>query len=150
MKKFTAILAMFFLFSVSAPISVSAYSGGNKYKKSFNGKHYKKQKQRKRARQRNRRRAVRNNCRTRNYNRRSRNYDQRNYRRRDQRSVYSRHRNAFNIGIGGAAGAIVGGIIGGKKGALIGAGVGAGSGAAYTYGINPKKKRRRTARRYRR
>lgn len=61
----------------------------------------------------------------------------------DNRNIYQRHRNLINIGIGGAAGAIIGGIIGGKKGALIGAGVGAGSGAAYTYGINPKDKTRR-------
>ncbi len=65
----------------------------------------------------------------------------------DNRNVYQKHRNLINIGIGGAAGAILGGIIGGKKGALIGAGVGAGSGAAYTYGINPKKKTRRYYRR---
>ncbi len=61
---------------------------------------------------------------------------------RDDRSVYRRHRNAINIGIGAGAGAVVGGIVGGKKGALIGAGVGAGAAAVYTYGINPKDKRR--------
>ena len=72
---------------------------------------------------------------------RNRERSTRNYREQNK-NIYQRHRNAFNIGIGGAAGAIVGGIIGGKRGALIGAGVGAGSGAAYTYGINPKKKRR--------
>lgn len=69
------------------------------------------------------------------------------YYRRD-RSVYDRHRNAINIGIGAGAGAVVGGIVGGKKGALIGAGVGAAAGAVYTYGINPKDDKRR--RRYRR
>jgi outer membrane lipoprotein SlyB len=83
---------------------------------------------------------------TRSGKRYNRNYNSRNYER-NNKNVYQRHRNAFNIGIGGAAGAIIGGIIGGKKGALIGAGVGAGSGAAYTYGIKPKKKTRRYYRR---
>jgi len=36
-------------------------------------------------------------------------------------SIYRKHRNLFNIGIGTAAGAILGGLIGGEKGALIGA-----------------------------
>jgi uncharacterized membrane protein len=63
-------------------------------------------------------------------------------------NIYQRHRNAFNIGIGTAAGAILGGLIGGKKGALIGAGVGAGGSALYTYKINPKTKRYYRARRY--
>ncbi|HUF03463.1 MAG TPA: YMGG-like glycine zipper-containing protein [Aridibacter sp.] len=67
---------------------------------------------------------------------------------RDRRSVYDRHRNVINVGIGAGAGAVVGGIVGGKKGALIGAGVGAAAGAVYTYGINPKDKKR--SRRYRR
>jgi hypothetical protein len=61
---------------------------------------------------------------------------------RDQRSFYRRHRNAVNVGIAAGAGAVIGGIIDGKKGALIGAGVGAAAGAVYTYGINPKDKRR--------
>ena len=72
----------------------------------------------------------------------TRQYRERRQYRRQNQNIYQRHRNAINIGIGGAAGAIVGGIIGGKRGALIGAGVGAGSGAAYTYGINPKNKRK--------
>lgn len=67
---------------------------------------------------------------------------------RDQRSVYDRHRNVINVGIGAGAGAVIGGVVGGKKGALIGAGVGAAAGAVYTYGINPKDDRRR--RRYQR
>lgn len=65
-----------------------------------------------------------------------------------KKNFYGRNRNLINIGIGAGAGAIVGGIMGGKRGALIGAGVGAGAGAAYTYGINPKKKQ--TRRYYRR
>lgn len=56
-------------------------------------------------------------------------------------SVYRRHRNLINIGIGTAAGAIIGGLVGGKKGALIGTAVGAGGSALYTYKINPKKTR---------
>ncbi len=56
-------------------------------------------------------------------------------------SVYQKHRNIINIGIGTGAGALLGGLIGGKKGALIGAAVGAGGSALYTYKINPKTKR---------
>ncbi len=66
-------------------------------------------------------------------------YDDYYYR---NRSVYDRHRNVINIGIAAGAGAVIGGILDGKKGALIGAGVGAAAGAVYTYGINPKDKRR--------
>lgn len=56
-------------------------------------------------------------------------------------SIYKKHRNLINIGIGTAAGAIVGGLIGGKKGAAWGALAGGGGGAVYTYKINPKTKR---------
>ena len=63
-------------------------------------------------------------------------------------SVYKRHRNLINVGIGTAAGAVIGGLLGGKKGALIGAGVGAGGSALYTYKINPKTKRYYRVRRY--
>ena len=56
-------------------------------------------------------------------------------------NVYQRHRNAFNIGIGTAAGALLGAIIGGKKGAALGALGGAGGGALYTYKIRPKQTR---------
>lgn len=56
-------------------------------------------------------------------------------------SVYQRHRNLINIGIGTAAGAILGGLIGGKKGALIGTAAGAGGSALYTYKLNPKTKK---------
>ena len=63
-------------------------------------------------------------------------------------SVYQKHRNLINIGIGTAAGAIIGGLIGGKKGALIGAGAGAGGSALYTYKLNPKTKRYYRVRRY--
>ena len=63
-------------------------------------------------------------------------------------SIYKRHRNLINIGIGTAAGAIIGGLIGGKKGALIGAGAGAGGSALYTYKINPKTRRYYRVRRY--
>lgn len=61
-------------------------------------------------------------------------------------SYYRRHRNAVNIGIGTGAGAIIGALAGGRRGAVLGALIGAGGGAAYTYGLNPK---RRYYRRYR-
>ena len=63
-------------------------------------------------------------------------------------SLYSKHRNLINIGIGTAAGALLGGLIGGKKGALIGAAGGAGGSALYTYKLNPKKTRYYRVRRY--
>jgi uncharacterized protein YcfJ len=86
--------------------------------------------------------------------RRNRQQVYRNYERND-RSVYDKHRNLINIGIGTAAGAIIGGLIGGKKGALIGTAVGAGGSALYTYKLNPKTKKyervyNRNARNYRR
>ena len=56
-------------------------------------------------------------------------------------NFYKRHRNAINIGIGTAAGALLGGLIGGKKGALIGTLAGAGGAALYTYKLNPKTHR---------
>lgn len=56
-------------------------------------------------------------------------------------SVYKRHRNAINIGLGTGAGALIGAMIGGKKGALIGAAAGAGGSALYTYKLNPKTKK---------
>ena len=65
-------------------------------------------------------------------------------------SFYKRHRNLINIGIGGAAGALIGGLIGGKKGALIGTAAGAGGAALYTYKLNPKTRRYERVRVYRR
>lgn len=59
----------------------------------------------------------------------------------EKRSVYDKHRNIINIGIGTGIGALIGAIAGGKKGALIGAAAGAGGGALYTYKIKPKKNR---------
>lgn len=56
-------------------------------------------------------------------------------------SIYKKHRNLINIGIGTGAGALIGALIGGKKGALIGTAVGAGGSALYTYKLNPKTKR---------
>jgi hypothetical protein len=61
-------------------------------------------------------------------------------------SYYRRHRNAVNIGIGTGAGAIIGALTGGRRGAVLGALIGGGGAAAYTYGLNPK---RRHYRRYR-
>lgn len=76
------------------------------------------------------------NAQTRNYNNGSRNY--RTYK---KPSVYSRHRNLINVGIGTGVGAIIGALVGGKKGALIGTAVGAGGSALYTYKLNPKTKK---------
>lgn len=56
-------------------------------------------------------------------------------------SIYKRHRNLINIGIGTGAGALIGALVGGKKGALIGAAAGAGGSALYTYKIKPKQPR---------
>jgi len=56
-------------------------------------------------------------------------------------SIYKKHRNLINIGIGTGAGALLGALIGGKKGAAIGALAGGGGSALYTYKINPKTKR---------
>lgn len=146
MRKFLAISAMFFVFAALLPVSVKASSGENRLNNLTYGNNYNNY-QRNRYYQRNRRQSNRRYYSNR-YNRRYYN-NRSNYRYgRDRRSVYRRHRNAFNIGIGGASGAILGGILGGRRGALIGAGVGAGAGAAYTYGIRPKKKRTRYYRRY--
>lgn len=77
---------------------------------------------------------------TKRYNNRTRSYSQQSYK---KPNVYKRHRNVINLGIGAGAGAIIGAIAGGKKGAAIGALIGGGGAAAYTYGINPKKKKQR-------
>ena len=79
------------------------------------------------------------------YARSKRTYANQNY---EKPSVYKRHRNLINIGIGTGAGALLGALIGGKKGALIGAAAGAGGSALYTYKINPKTKRYYRVRRY--
>ena len=63
-------------------------------------------------------------------------------------SVYKKHRNLINIGIGTGAGALLGALIGGKKGAAIGALAGGGGAAVYSYKIKPKTKRYYRARRY--
>lgn len=63
-------------------------------------------------------------------------------------SIYKKHRNLINIGIGTGAGALIGALVGGKKGALIGTAVGAGGSALYTYKLNPKTKRYYRVRRY--
>lgn len=63
-------------------------------------------------------------------------------------SIYRKHRNLINIGIGTGAGALLGGLFGGKKGALIGALAGGGGSALYTYKLNPKKTRYYKVRRY--
>ncbi len=63
-------------------------------------------------------------------------------------SIYRRHRNLINIGIGTGAGALLGGLIGGRRGAGVGALVGAGGSALYTYKLNPKTRRYYRVRRY--
>lgn len=75
---------------------------------------------------------------TRRYVSRNRTYTTRTYKR---PSVYRRHRNLINIGVGTGAGALLGALIGGKKGSLIGAAAGAGGAALYTYKIKPKQRR---------
>ena len=65
-------------------------------------------------------------------------------------SYYRRHRNRINMAVGTGGGALIGGLLGGGKGALIGAGVGAGSSALYTYKLNPKRRKYRKVRTYRR
>lgn len=74
------------------------------------------------------------------YNRDYRRGDVRGYSYQRRPSVYRRHRNLINIGIGTGAGALLGGLIGGKRGAGWGALAGAGAGALYTYKINPKRR----------
>jgi hypothetical protein len=56
-------------------------------------------------------------------------------------SIYQKHRNLINIGIGTGAGLLLGGLIGGRRGAGIGALIGAGGSALYSYKINPKTRR---------
>ena len=56
-------------------------------------------------------------------------------------SIYKKHRNLINIGIGTGAGALLGALIGGKKGAAIGALAGGGGSALYSYKIKPKTRR---------
>ena len=56
-------------------------------------------------------------------------------------SIYKKHRNLINIGIGTGAGALIGALIGGKKGAAIGALAGGGGSALYTYKIRNRNRR---------
>lgn len=78
------------------------------------------------------------NAQTRRNYRSNRTYSSQTY---QKPSVYRRHRNLINVGIGTGAGALLGALIGGKKGALIGAAAGAGGSALYTYKIKPKQRR---------
>lgn len=116
MKKLTSIFLALAMLVVLVPLTASAQT----YRKNYNNRNY---------RNKNVSRQYRNNNNYRQYRGKRKNF-------------YGRHRNAINLGVGTVGGAVLGGIFGGKRGALIGAGVGAGSGAAYTYGINPKNKRR--------
>lgn len=85
---------------------------------------------------------------TRSSKRYNRDYNSRDYGKKDK-NVYDKHRNLINIGVGTGVGALIGAIAGGKKGALIGAAVGGGGAAVYSYGINPKDKKKNTRRNYR-
>jgi hypothetical protein len=60
------------------------------------------------------------------------------YERRDDRSVWEKHRDKITVAGGTAAGAVVGGAAGGKKGAIIGAIVGAAGSALYTYKVRDR------------
>ncbi len=136
MKKFLVTSIVLFLLALGIPFAGVSEVQAQRYRKSYNSKKVKRYRSKQNCRT-PRRSYRRNNARN------SRYYRSRGYSSSRRPSVYRRHRNLINIGIGTGAGAIVGGILGGKKGALIGAGVGAGAGAAYTYGIRPKKRRYR-------
>ena len=62
------------------------------------------------------------------------------YRYRDNRSVWQRHRDKITTAAGAGGGAVVGGLIGGKKGAIIGAIAGGAGAALYTYKIRDKNR----------
>ena len=63
------------------------------------------------------------------------------YERRDDRSVWEKHRDKITTAGGAAGGAILGGMVGGKKGAVIGAVAGGGGAALYTYKVRKKDRR---------
>lgn len=143
MKKFLVGFLMFFVFAVTVPIAVEAHNGCRRHvRKSSYNRNYG---------QTNRRYVNRNYARTNNryasgrYARNTRyvneRYASRGYRYERRPSLYRRHRNLINIGVGTGAGALIGAIAGGKRGALIGAAVGAGGAAVYSYGIRPKQRR---------
>lgn len=75
------------------------------------------------------------------YDRSSRHEDYRYEDYRDDRSVWSRHRDKITTAAGAGGGAVVGGLIGGKKGAIIGAITGGAGAALYTYKIRNKNRR---------
>jgi hypothetical protein len=75
------------------------------------------------------------------YERGSRHYARRSYydyRYRDQRSFWQKHRDKLTLAIGTGSGAAVGGLAGGKSGAAIGALLGAGGSALYTYKLRKR------------
>ena len=61
--------------------------------------------------------------------------------RRDDRSIWDKHRDKITTGGGALGGAILGGLIGGKKGAAIGAITGGAGAAIYTYKMRNKDRR---------
>jgi hypothetical protein len=132
MRKTLVGLLMFFVFSVTVPLTVNAQTcHGRSYRRSSYSRNY----------------ARYNRSYSRSYARNTRYYNSYNsapgyvYTTRNRPSFYRRHRNLINLGIATGAGALIGAFVGGRRGALIGTGIGAGSGALYTYGLNPKKRR---------
>ena len=75
------------------------------------------------------------------YDRTTRAADDDYYGRRNNRSVWQKHRDKITTAGGAVGGAILGGLIGGKKGAAIGAITGGGGAAVYTYKIRNKDRR---------
>jgi hypothetical protein len=76
------------------------------------------------------------------YERRSNSYARRSYydyRRRDRRSFWQKHRDKLTLAIGTGSGAAIGGLAGGKSGAAIGALLGAGGSALYTYKLRKRR-----------
>ncbi|MBA2646930.1 MAG: hypothetical protein H0U81_09040 [Pyrinomonadaceae bacterium] len=62
------------------------------------------------------------------------------YYRRNDRSVWQKHRDKITVAAGTGAGAVIGGLIGGKKGAVIGAITGGAGSAVYTYKVRKDRR----------
>lgn len=77
---------------------------------------------------------------SRNYDQSDRVYSDDGYYRRDDRSVWQKHRDKITVAAGAGAGAVIGGLIGGKKGAIIGAVTGGAGSAVYTYKVRKDRR----------